>query len=119
MVKSKSMSTTPNKQTELVAELAETRKQNQNDASSTSADRTGSDVSLKEEPPNEEDTNINAVSTESSIEMEEYIVRPRRCGRLQKEEVLNQHDPDVCPLSGKSMSSENLKDVFSSFLSCW
>ncbi|XP_046636432.1 mucin-17-like isoform X4 [Daphnia pulicaria] len=100
VVTSKSMSTTPSKQTELVVvELAETGQQNQNDASSTSADRTSSDVSIKEEPANEEDSNINAVSTETLMEMEEYIVRPRRCGRLQKEEVLNQHDPDVCPLS--------------------
>lgn len=106
MVTSKSMLTTPSKQTELVVvELAETGQQNQNDASSTSGDRTSSDVSIKEEPANEEDSNINAVSTETSMEMEEYIVRPRRCGRLQKEEVLNQHDPDVCPLSGKSLST--------------
>jgi hypothetical protein len=103
------MSATPNKQAELVVvELAKTGQQNQNDASSTSADQTSSDVSIKEEPPNEEDTNINVVSTETSMEMEEYIVRPRRCGRLQKEEVLNQHDPDVCPLSGKLISLKNL-----------
>lgn len=102
MVTSKTgSSTTPTKQADFTkSELPITRQQNLNDTSSTSmsADPTCSDASIKKEQPNEEDTNANTASTDTSVEMEDYIVRPRRCGRLQKEEVLNQHDPDVCPL---------------------
>ena len=55
-------------------------------------------VQTKDEAMDEEDTGTITTSTEPQIEMEDYLVRPRRCGRLQKEEVLKQHDSDACPL---------------------
>ncbi|XP_059353017.1 mucin-5AC-like [Daphnia carinata] len=105
--------TTPTKLSELTkSELVKARQQDPNDLSSTSmsAVAMNSDPSIKKEPPNEEDTNANTASTDTSVEMDEYIVRPRRCGRLQKDEVLNQHDPDVCPLErGKAKRRSSVR----------
>ncbi|KAI9563042.1 hypothetical protein GHT06_010499 [Daphnia sinensis] len=105
--------TTSTKQAELTkSEPVKPRQQDQNDLSSTSmsAVAMSSEPSIKKEPQNEEDTNANTASTDTSVEMDEYIVRPRRCGRLQKEEVLNQHDPDVCPLErGKAKRRSSIR----------
>ena len=67
-------------------------------------------VQTKDEAMDEEDTGTITTSTEPQIEMEDYLVRPRRCGRLQKEEVLKQHDSDACPL-GETYFDDVL-DVF-------
>lgn len=102
MVKSKTVSSPANKPGEVVVvELSVTGRrtsQREREASSTSTVVVNqSEPPTKEEPLDEEDTSTITTSTETPVEMENYIVRPRRCGRLQREEVLNKHDSDACP----------------------
>lgn len=81
-----SAKTTPAKQSEVVVvELAGTGRQNQLE-------------SMKVDPSEEDDASTVTMSSATPVNMDDLLVRPRRCTRLQKEEVLKPHDSDTCPL---------------------
>lgn len=69
-----------------------------------------------EEEQEEEDSSISAArsimsSTNDPLAnlMDDYIVKPRRCSRLQRDDIVlkqqQQHDSDTCPLGGQFFST--------------
>lgn len=116
-------SNSPSKQSELVVvELPGTERENQREVSSasTAASRTTSDTPIKEEPSEEEDaSSIVTMSSATPVNMDDYIVRPRRCSRLQKDEVLKQHDSDACPLGKVSKNTRKTIILTGFFVFCF